>query len=154
MLGVVFIANTRPAFAQRPALTRDVDNGDLAPVRFLISLSLDASQNFKELNGFTVPAGKRLVVENVSIWAFTSSSSDKITGIWLEAGTDPYYLLLDPAANEVRTISGGTVGLAAYNRLVKAYFEAGELVHALVFADGNAGSKIVNIYVSGHYVTP
>jgi hypothetical protein len=140
------------AFAQtRPALTRDVDNGDLNPVRLSTFISVGTTENFKDADVATVPAGKRLVLDNASIWAFTSVASDKITAVWLSVKPGGNFLLLDPAANEVRPLAGGA-SIAAYNRPVKAYFEAGETVYAQVFADGNASSKQVNIYLQGHYV--
>ena len=137
----------------RAALTRDVDNPDLNPVRITISVSLAATDTYGERDSYTVPAGKRLVLDNASMWAFTSSASDKITGVWLSVKPGGYYLLLDPAANEVRNISGGS-SVAAYNRPVKSYFEAGETLYAQVFADGTTSSKIVNYYLTGHLVTP
>ena len=153
-LATAFVATTEGrAFAQtRPALVRDVDNGDLNPVRMAISVSLNATDTYGERDGITVPAGKRLVIDNVSMWAFTSSSSDKITGVWLSVKPGANYLLLDPAANEVRNLTfGGSI--AAYNRPVKAYFEAGETLFAQVFADGTSSTKIVNYYIQGHYIT-
>ena len=153
-LAAAFVAaSAMPALAQtRPALVRDVDNGDLSPVRLTISVSINSTDTYGERDGITVPAGKRLVIDNVSIWAFTSSAADKITGVWLSVKPGSNYLLLDPAANEVRAISGGA-SIAAYNRPVKAYYEAGETLYAQVFADGTTSSKIVNIYLQGHYVT-
>ena len=153
-LAAAFVTSSAiPSLAQtRPALVRDVDNGDLSPVRLAISVSLGATETYGERDGITVPAGKRLVIDNVSMWAFTSSAADKITGVWLSVKPGSNYLLLDPAANEVRTISGGS-SVAAYNRPVKAYYEAGETLFAQVFADGTASSKIVNYYIQGHYVT-
>lgn len=141
------------AYAQtRPALVRDVDNADLNPVRLTISVSLNSTDTYGERDGITVPAGKRLVIDNASIWAFTSSAADKITGVWLSVKPGSNYLLLDPALNEVRALAGGA-SVAAYNRPLKAYYEAGETLYAQVFADGTTSSKIVNMYLQGHYVS-
>lgn len=153
LAAAVLASTAPPALAQtRPALVRDVDNGDLNPVRLTISVSIDSSSTYGERDSLTVPAGKRLVIDNASVWAFTSASTDKITGVWVSVKPGANYLLLDPAPTEVRTLAfGGTV--AAYNRPIKAYYEAGETLYAQVFADGTASSKIVNIYLQGHYVT-
>jgi hypothetical protein len=104
------------------------------------------------VDGLIVPAGKRLVIENASIWTFTSGA-DRITGVWLRPtiNTQFVYILLDPAANEFRQIAGGST-VAAYNRPLKVYFNPGEQLTAKVNADGAGGSKQVNIYLQGYYV--
>jgi hypothetical protein len=150
---VVSLAVTANAYAQRPALTRDVDNPALAPVRLLININLQPGETFKTVNSITVPAGKRLVIENASIWAFSSQAADVVTGIWLSPLNVPHFHLLDPAANEIRNIAGNSA-VAAYNRPIKAYFEAGETLQGWAFYDGTNGSKTVNIYLQGYYVTP
>jgi hypothetical protein len=137
------------AFAQRPALTRDVDNPALSPVRLLININLDPSETFKTVNSITVPAGKRLVIENASIWAFTSSSADVVTGVWLSPLNVSHFHLLDPAANEIRVLPTGP-SVAAYNRPIKAYFEAGETLQGWAFSEGTTALKIVNIYLQGY----
>jgi hypothetical protein len=141
------------AYAQRPALTRDVDNPALAPVRILININLNPGETFKTVNSITVPVGKRLVIENASIWAFSSSAADVVTGVWLSPLNVSHFHLLDPAANEIRNMTGNSA-VAAYNRTIKAYFEAGETLQGWAFYDGTNGSKTVNIYLQGYYVTP
>jgi hypothetical protein len=105
------------------------------------------------VDGLTVPAGKRLVVENASIWTFTTGT-DRITGVWLrpKINTAIVYILLDPAANEFRPIIGNNT-VAAYNRSLKTYFNPGEQLTAEVYGDGNTSYKTANIYLQGHYVT-
>jgi hypothetical protein len=158
-LGALLVAGaltTGPALAQavRAALVRDVDNPAVDPVRTALLVSLETSDNARSVDGLIVPAGKRLVIENASIWTF-STGSDRITGVWVRPKNNPFppvYLLLDPAENEFRTIvSGNTV--AAYNRTIKAFFNPGEQLTADVFADGDTAGKIVNIYLQGYYVT-
>jgi hypothetical protein len=142
-----------PAVAQtRPALVRDVDNGALQPLRTLINVSLAANETFKTVNGPVVPAGKRLVVENVSVWILTQGT-DSATGIWLTAPTasPPTYALMDPASTERKNV-GGTDFVTAYNRVVKLYFDPGETVQAQVFFLGTSGIKIANLYLNGYYV--
>ena len=152
---VMCLAAASLAHAQtKAAQTRDIDNADLAPVRIWVPLSLQASETFKEADSVTVPAGKRLVLDNASVWALTSNASDVITAIWLQVKNVQHFTLLDPANNEVRKICGGSCGLAAYNRTIKMTFEAGETVHATIFAEGTNDAKTINIYLQGHYVTP
>ena len=150
---VISLAVTANAYAQRPALTRDVDNPALAPVRILININLNPNETFKTVNSLTVPAGKRLVIENASVWAFSSNAADVVTGIWLSPLNISHFHLLDPAANEIRNITGGSA-VAAYNRPIKAYFEAGETLQGWAFFDGTTAAKTVNIYLQGYYVTP
>jgi hypothetical protein len=148
-----------PTLAQtRAALTRDVDNPALQPFRSGIFISVGDNQGYKAVNGPTVPAGKRLVLENVSVWAFGATSDFDVTGVWLSVpgAATPTYVLLDPNVTERRLIAGGTTALYAYNRVVKLYYEPGETVLAEVFIEGAAGiniSKLVNIYLNGYFVT-
>ena len=145
---------TVPSVAQtvRAALVRDVDNGALDPQRIAIFGNLLPSETFKLFSSVTVPAGKRLVIENASVWTF-STGSDRITGIWLKpAGSVFHYVLLDPAASEFRQIVGNGV-VAAYNRTVKVYFNPGEQLTTEIYADGTLGQKLANVYLKGYYVT-
>ena len=99
-----------------------------------------------------MPANKRLVIENVSIWALTNGS-DAVTGIWLTVpgANPPTFALMDPDSTERKNV-GGTSFVTAYNRVVKLYFNPGETVQANVFFTGTSGGKIVNIYLNGYYV--
>ena len=134
----------------RPALVRDVDNGVLDPQRIAIFCSLLPSENQKSVLSVTVPAGKRLVIENASVWTF-SSGNDRITAVWLRPANVSQYVLLDPAAGEFRPILGNGV-IAAYNRSVKVYFNPGEQLMVEVFADGTTSQKLANVYLQGYYV--
>jgi hypothetical protein len=154
VLAVGTLIVVAPAGAQtRPALVRDVDNGALQPFRTLININLAAGETFKTVNGPVVPAGKRLVIENVSVWAYMANSADNVTGVWLTVPTasPATFALMDPAPGERRVLAGGSA-ISAYNRLVKLYYNPGETVQGQVFFDGTAGQKIVNIYLNGHLV--
>jgi hypothetical protein len=146
---------TIPAVAQavRAALVRDVDNPALDPVRTPFVVSLQTNEGVKVVDGLVVPAGKRLVIENASIWTFTTGA-DRITGIWLRPKINPQlvYILLDPAASEFRSILGNST-IAAYNRTLKVYFNPGEQLTVEVYADGNSNFKSANVYLQGYYVT-
>ncbi len=136
----------------KPALVRDIDNPALQPFRDYIAANLLSTEFDKIVNGPTVPAGKRLVIENASVWALTSLN-DFVTGIWLTVPTasPQTFVLLDPADTERKPISGANA-VAAYNRPVKLYFNPGEQLQLHVFTDGTAGPKLVNVYLNGYYV--
>ena len=153
LLALVAVLPVSPAQAQtRPALVRDVDNGALQPFRTLISSTLAANETSKFVDGPVVPAGKRLVIENVSIWIVTEGT-DAATGVWLSVGAanPPTYALMDPNSTERKNV-GGSSFVTAYNRLVKLYFNPGETVQSQVFFNGTSAGKIANIYLNGYYV--
>ena len=152
-LAPLMLLPSAPILAQtRPALVRDVDNGALQPFREAILVSLAQSETSKFVNGPVVPAGKRLVIENVSVWILTQST-DAATGIWLTVpGASPAtFALMDPDSTERKSVGPGQF-VTAYNRVVKLYFNPGETVQANVFFQGTAGIKLVNLYLNGHYV--
>ncbi len=144
-----------PAYAQtRAAVTRDVDNRDLAPVRIRVQVNLAKADPSKEADVFTVPAGKRLIVDQASIWTIANSASDTISGIWLQVKDQPTFTMIGPTDGEFRRLCSGTCNIAAYNRPLATTFEAGEVVHVYVFVEGVNDTKQANIYLQGHYVTP
>lgn len=138
----------------RPAVTRDIDNRDLAPVRIPILNNLNPAELNREVDAITVPAGKRLVIDQASVWAFTANKADVISGVWLQVKDKLFFNMISPSPSEVATFCGGTCSIAAYTRSLSMVFEAGETVHASIFTEGSHDVKIVNIYVQGHYVTP
>lgn len=143
-----------PVQAQtRPALVRDVDNGALQSFRAFIGVVAVASEGFKSADGPVVPAGKRLVIENASVWAFTDAN-DYVTGVWLTVpGAAPAtFALLDPASTERKTV-GVSSTVTAYNRTVKLYYNAGETVQLQTYFLGTTSLKIVNVYLNGYLVT-
>jgi hypothetical protein len=147
-----------PTLAQtRPALTRDVDNGAFQPFRSGIFTSLVAAEGYKFVDAYTVPAGKRLVIENVSVWGLGATTDFLLTGVWLSVpgANPPTYVLLDPNSTERTLIGGGTQALSSYNRVVKLYYNPGETIRAEVFTEGATGPnayKLVNIYLNGYLV--
>lgn len=156
LLAVAGAVTSVPALAQavRAALVRDVDNPAVDPVRTALLVQIPANQGFQTVDGLIVPPGKRLVIENASVWTFTTNP-DRITGVWVRPKTlpnPPVYLLLDPSESEFRTLSFNAT-VAAYNRTIRAYFNPGEQLTAEVYADGTAALKQANIYLQGYYVT-
>lgn len=154
LLLLFVVALSAPAQAQKAALTRDVDNPALQPFRTGIFVGLGANETTKFVDGPTVPAGKRLVVENVSVWALGAASDFLVTGVWLTVpgANPPTFVMLDPNNTERKLISGSSI-VSAYNRQVTLYYNAGETVQAQVFIDGAAGVfKQINIYINGYLV--
>jgi hypothetical protein len=145
-----------PVLAQavRAALVRDVDNPAYEPVRTAFFLSFSSGQGYITQDGLIVPAGKRLVIENASVWTIAGTPA-RITGVWVRPKVQPsppVYLLLDPAENEFRSINGGANTVAAYNRTLRAYFNPGDQLTAEAFFEGATFAQ-VNIYLQGYYVT-
>jgi hypothetical protein len=139
------------AAAVRAALVRDTDNPAFQPVRVASLNNLGPAEPYRRNDFYVVPAGKRLVIENVSVFGFVKAP-DAITGVWLNVDGQLVYLLLDPSASEKRTVNGG-FDLTSYNRVVKAYYNPGETLYTEVFTEGVTQGKIVNIYFQGYLVT-
>lgn len=140
------------AAPDRTTWVRDVDNPALQPFRALISVNLAAGETSKTVIGPTVPTGKTLVIENVSIWIYTSASADIATGVWLTVpnASPATFFLGDPTSTERKLLGGGSI--TAYNRQVRLYYNADEVINAQVFFDGTNGSKTVNYYLNGYLV--
>jgi hypothetical protein len=134
----------------RPALVRDVDNPALQPERLAIFTSTLQNESYKATDSITVPGGKRLVIENASLWCFVTGN-DRVTGVWLKVKNQSHYILLDPATNEARPVAPNNT-VMAYNRVIKAYFNAGETVQVEVYTEGSTSSKLVNVYLQGYYI--
>jgi len=136
----------------KSAIARDADDGALQPYRGVISITLASEDGPKFTDGPVVPAGKRLVIENASVWG-SSQPSDRINAIWLRVkDAEPQsYVMLDPTDAERKAVDDSTAFLG-YNRPVKLYFNPGETIQLVVYPAGTAGSKAVNVYITGHYV--
>ena len=133
-----------PTIAQtvRAALVRDTDNPALQPARLWIGGSVDTT-GYLEADGDTVPAGKRLVVETVSVFGYPPSSPG-LTAVWLTTDSIATYVSLDPKANEQ------FANYVAFNRNMRMYFNAGEKLRIQVFG---ASGTYINVFFHGYYVT-
>lgn len=149
-----------PAIAQavRAALIRDSDNGALQPVNFRISVNETSATQFRFVDGPTVPAGKRLVVEDISVFGLTPVGT-VLTGVWLVNKDGLNFLLVNPTNNEYATATDGSLIEYGYNRPVKIYYNAGDVIQAQIFRDSltphgaiPSGTFLVNVYVHGYYV--
>jgi len=149
----------KPLLASVAALVRDVDNGALQPVNFRIQVYESSADASATVEGPTVPAGKRLVVEDVSVFGFIPSST-ALTGVWLvNHGGTANYLLVNPETGERSVSTDGSSSQYGYNRTVKIYYDPGDVIEIQIFRDSlTPGTPIptstflVNVYVHGYYV--
>jgi hypothetical protein len=148
----------KPLLASVAALVRDVDNGALQPVNFKITVNDPSADASATVEGPTVPAGKRLVVEDVSVFGLIPSST-ALTGVWLvnQGGTN--YLLVNPETGERSVSTDGSLSQYGYNRPAKIYYDPGDVVQIQIFRDSltpgtpiPTGIFLVNVYVHGYYV--
>lgn len=119
---------------------RDIDNGALQPVT--ISLSPNSASSTSATDSFTVPAGKRLVIE------FVSASNTQYNA----GGAATEYLITTVGGNQAYFRIVNTVAsTATVNMPVKIYADPGTQVSALEQQlGGSSCGGIMNI--SGHYV--
>jgi len=143
-----------PVIAQavKAAIVRSADEGALQPYRGIVGITLAPTDGPKFIDGPAVPAGKRLVIESVSIWG-SSVPADRINAIWLRVkDADPqFYVMLDPTDAE-RKLVDPTTAFLVYCRQVKLYYNSGEALQLVVYPSGTAGNKAVNVYLHGHFV--
>ncbi len=149
-----------PAIAQavRAALIRDSDNGALQPVNFKLSVNQTSAAQFVDVDGPTVPAGKRLVVEDISVFGLTPTGT-VLTGVWLVNKGGENFLLVNPESGERSVSTDGRTNLYGYNRPVKVYYDAGNVIQAQIYRDSltpgvavPSGDFLVNVFVHGYYV--
>jgi hypothetical protein len=111
-------------------------------------------------DGPTVPAGKRLVVEQVTVFC-RLSSLEYLVQLWISPKNNPdaqNFLILSPAPTE-RTADLAPYSVQyGYSRPVKAYFEAGQTLQLETLTASPLGSTPtgtvarINAYVHGYYV--
>ena len=139
----------KPLLAQaRAALIRDVDNPALAP--FTGATTFDFTGLNTQALLTTVPAGKRLVIENVSYLSGGSSSNQLVYAALRSAQFGAVVLVLPINAPHASVTTGLT--LQDGSLPAKAYFEAGQDVW--VSASYTGGIRDFEIHVTGYYVTP
>jgi hypothetical protein len=113
---------------------RDVDNPALQPFRFDHAYSILANSSFlQDTNVFTVPAGKRLVVEYIN-WLFSSADpTDQVEFIALSDADGDLHVNLEFRPAHVGPVSGGgSVALQEGSQLVRLYVDAGETLQLFV----------------------
>ena len=143
-------ALAQPVMAQvRAALVRDVDTPSLSPVRLAASYDLNSLNDQRLLT--TVPAGKRLVIEYVSYWAYAATGTQIVFGALRNGQFGPLSVILE--IHPAHTSAATGLFIQDGSQPVKAYFEAGEEVW--VSASKSAGGLAhVEVFVQGHLITP
>lgn len=138
----------------RAALVRDVDHPAQAPVRLFASLVIPAGQASSATNLSAVPAGKRLVIQTVSVFGY-SQDPERIVAVWLTLNPETTYISLDPETTESKPLGSFFTGYSAiaYNRNVNFVYEPGEVPRIVVGVGSTVNQKFVNVFLHGYYVT-
>lgn len=152
---VLNVAVVTPAHAQvKAALTRDVDRPSAQPVNATCRTFSDAKCIL-----YTVPAGKRLVVETVSYVAY-STSAGRIDSIYFGQDVADVYGFLLPDVNTniysvAPVLTSDAAGLRRYNATqpLRAYIDENQRLAAAVYSGGvGAYSTPQTLIFSGYLV--
>jgi hypothetical protein len=136
----VLIANT----AANPVPVRDVDNGQ-QPVIVQGAFGIGTGQFNGSGSLLTVPAGKRLVIETVSIF-FGIPQGQFLEQLALGAGFHSFQLTPPRKGTSTGTdYYGGTFAF-------RTYFDPGAKVTVSAVRSANSGSTIINVTMSGYYI--
>ena len=142
--------------AQKSALTRDVDNGAFQPVKLIAPISLNGATEATRAadltsgNLFSVPTGKRFVVEYVAARAVLPAGSRAIDFGLIDG---------DSSAHEVAVpfVAGGSTlnGDPSFtgSQLARMYYDAGQSVTAYCFRSDTVGSPYCIVTIVGYLVT-
>ena len=133
------------------------ESGPFQPASIRLSVNETSGNTFWTVDGPTVPAGQRLVVEDVSVFGLIPSNS-LLSGVWVVNKGGVNFLLVNPQAGDRSVSSDATLSIYGYNRAVKTYFNAGDVVEVQLFRDVVSppgvpanGFNLINIYVHGYY---
>jgi len=139
-----------PVWAQvRAALVRDVDSPALAPATFRASFTFNFINQQALLT--TVPAGKRLVVDNISYLSSGSNAGELIFLVLRNAEFGPIVQYTPINRPHASAASGLTIQEGSFPTTV--YFEAGQQVW-LSASRSNGNARDLAAIITGHYVTP
>lgn len=141
----VMVANTEA----EPIPARDVDGAARQPFqRFLVEQINDGEFNAADRVAFTVPAGKRLVIEHVSLLCVAPTGQKLRVRIDATAGGSAFHQL--PLANE-GSFQGGKDDHKA-SQQTRIYADGGTEVYFRVARNSASGVAGVNASVSGYLV--
>lgn len=139
-----------------PLLVRDVDNPAQQPVVRLaddVNVLVGETQAFTQM--YTVPAGKRLVIEFVSVRTFVLPPGQKLfVSVQVSDGQTTYDINLAPTLVGTFTVgTGGTRGdRSAISQQTRLYANAGETVRAFAQKNDDVGAGQATITVMGYLV--
>jgi len=128
------------AVTVQPALVRDVDEGALQP--FQASLLPHSSNAGQATDYFTVPAGKRLVIEYYSAQAQDLTGGFAAMVLTTVVGSSVVSYIIYVNANTTNQL----------NQMTKIYADPGTVVQAFAFNASPATSCGGVINISGHLV--
>ena len=139
-------ANTVKIDTTNPLPVRDVDNPARQPFKAFNSIGLPIGQTFGFLPMTTVPAGKVLVIDDVSVLGLLSGG-DKLLYVALDTGGAEYYLHL----NDQGTDQLGR-GVFVASDHVHLYLTAGSVAQFYVERNPATTQSGINFAIFGHYV--
>lgn len=144
-----------PAVAQtsRPALVRDVDSPTLQPFR-ITQFCGSTQTDTITCQPATVPAGKRLVIEFVGLYA-DGGNGDPVSSFRVRVGgqSSNNGLVIFAKPSDFVIQASGVSYNVAINQLVKLYFEPGETIEVNAFYTNATNSqKNFQINLQGYYV--
>ncbi len=149
---IVFGYLSAPVWAQtRPALTRDVDNGDRLDQyehgQLDLQVTIPDGRSGEGPCSIHVPAGKRLVIEHVSVWANLPAGQKAILARITDTRHFNQYLVLFPQGSNV-------VGRTQYiaSQTIRQRVPPGESVCLELQRDSTDGEAWLTWGVSGYFI--
>jgi len=148
LLAVVGKFYAQPVMAQvRAALVQDVDQPARAPFQVTVTVNPVANFNYTQV---AIPAGKRLVIDYVSISGAAFSNSGAIQPIvilnsTLGGGQNSLYYLAPPANASLPT---------QYYMAQPTTIYADTLYVGPAFAGFTPTFDVMSVVISGHLITP
>jgi hypothetical protein len=144
----VTVANT----ITNPVPVRDTDNPAIQP--FQTEIALDLTSFTSKVGTFTVPAGKRLVIEFVSIFAQVNQGQKELVNIETTAGNTVASYTVVPNFYGTEVSSNPAFDVFVGNQQMRVYADPGSTVNILVYGQLNTnalgGQTVVSL--SGYLV--
>lgn len=140
--------------AQLPALTRDVDRPEREPFQASASFQFpaNASNNCQALA--FVPAGKRLVVENISgsiyVGGWGGQQPDVFSRLWVAGQKSSQHFLVP--TNSSYVIQGITYSLTNFGQSTRLYFDAEDTVSFCGWRTTTVTNQYGDASISGYLV--
>src|SRR5262245_25873570 len=141
----------KPLLAQvRAALVQSVDEPGRNPYQETKSVECVTGLSFCEFDFSPVPAGKRLVVTNLSGYSAKKSEPSPL-GLLIVYDNVKNKEILDVFFAGVKTLQSNGFTFFAHNQEIRAYYEPNEAPHIRVVA-GDDSFASIKFSISGYYV--
>jgi hypothetical protein len=154
-LVVILVVAAPETIAQvRAALVKNVDEPGLNPFSqsFVLSTNACSCTNCCFISTDTVPAGKRLVIQNVSGW-FPLSSAANAGYIHLSQGDSGGSTVINTIPPTFRTQwNGGDYPAYEFNQNTMAFVDAGKQARVAIFSSASFGSRSGTLTINGYFV--